>query len=232
MREFDVSRIIAILPISLYVFGYIFGPIVAAPLSELYGRRNVYWSTIPLLLIFTGIAGAAQNVEQLIICRFLAGVGGSAALAIGAGVFAFCLPILVVSAKHQLGTVTDIWSDRKALGRASLAFVIAPFLGPALGTLTGAYIIDQYDGDWRYSLWVVMIICAPIAIMACFLKETSKVRILFLRERKRGVKVQHQQGDTKILFDKIRHAVIRPLTMLVAEVGAPPLRLTSCNLTL
>lgn len=85
MAEFHVSRSVAILPISLYVVGYIFGPLIAAPLSELYGRRNIYWTTIPLLLIFTAVAGSAKSIEQLIIGRFLAGMGGSAALAIGAG---------------------------------------------------------------------------------------------------------------------------------------------------
>ena len=86
-KQFNVSRTVAILPLSLYVFGYIFGPLVAAPISELYGRRNVYWGTIPFLLIFTGVAGSATNIEQLIIGRFLAGVLGSAALAIGAGMY-------------------------------------------------------------------------------------------------------------------------------------------------
>ncbi|KAH8592657.1 putative polyamine transporter 4 [Bisporella sp. PMI_857] len=198
-REYGVSRIVAILPLSLYVLGYVFGPIFAAPVSELYGRRNVYWATIPLLFIFTGIAGAAQSIEQLVIARFLAGAGGSGALAIGAG------------------TVSDLWVDRAAMGRAALGFSIAPFLGPALGTLTGAYIIAQYDNDWRFSQWVILMICGPIAIMICFLKETSKSRILFVREQNRGVIVQHRHGDTKLLIGKIRHAVVRPLSMMFVE---------------
>lgn len=64
-----------------------------------------------------------------------------------------------------------------------------------------------------------MLICAPIAILACFLRETSRVRILFLREQKRGVKIQHHQGDTKILFHKLRRAIARPVTMLFVEVS-------------
>lgn len=100
-----------------------------------------------------------------------------------------------------------------------IAFIIGPFLGPSLGTLTGAYIISEYDNNWRWGLWVIMIICAPIAVMACFLKETSRVRILFLREQKRGVKVQHQEGDTKILIHKLRRAIARPVKMFFVEVS-------------
>ena len=216
-----MSRTVAILPLSLYVLGYMCGPLVAAPISELYGRRNVYWTTIPFLLVFTGVAGSAKNIEQLIIGRFIAGVGGSAALAIGAGTCKsspqrrkYRVTKLII----LQGTVVDIWNDRKALGQAGLIFIIAPFLGPSLGTLAGAYVISQYHNDWRYSLWVIMIICAPVAIMACFLKETLKTRILFLREQKRGVEVQHQEGDTKILFHKLRRAIARPVVMLFVEV--------------
>lgn len=93
------------------------GPLIAAPLSEIFGRRIMYWSTIPFLLAFTAGAGAAQNIATLIICRFLAGVLGSGAIAIGAG------------------SITDIWDAQKDGGPASLLFVLGPFLGPGLGEL-------------------------------------------------------------------------------------------------
>ncbi len=85
MIRFNVSREVAVLPLSTYTLGLTLGPIFAAPLSELYGRRIVYWSTMALLLIFTGIAGAANSFALLTVMRFLAGTGGSAALAVGAG---------------------------------------------------------------------------------------------------------------------------------------------------
>jgi MFS family permease len=73
MKRFNVSREVAVLPLSLFTLGFTIGPSIAAPLSELYGRRNVYWTTMPLLMIFTAIAGAANNIEVLIIFRLLAG---------------------------------------------------------------------------------------------------------------------------------------------------------------
>jgi MFS family permease len=97
--------------------------------------------------------------------------------------------------------------------------VIAPFLGPALGPLTGAYIISEYHNDWRYSMWVVMIIAAPIAFAALFMQETSKARILYLREKKRGIKIPHQTGDTRILLRKLRKSFFRPLRMMFIEVS-------------
>lgn len=91
MKKFDVSREVAVLPLSLYTLGFTIGPSIAAPLSEIYGRRNVYWATLPLLLIFTAIAGSATNMPVLIVFRLLSGLGGSGALAIGAGMF-ICIP--------------------------------------------------------------------------------------------------------------------------------------------
>lgn len=85
MRQYHVEREIAILPLSMYTFGFLLGPLLAAPLSEIFGRRIIYWTTLPILLVFTGIAGASDSIGLLIAMRFLAGMGGSGALAIGAG---------------------------------------------------------------------------------------------------------------------------------------------------
>lgn len=85
MEKFNIGREVAVLPLSLYTLGFTIGPILAAPLSELYGRRSIYWATMPLLLIFTAIAASSTNITILIVFRFLAGFGGSGALAVGAG---------------------------------------------------------------------------------------------------------------------------------------------------
>lgn len=199
MLEFNVSREIALLPLSLYTFGFTLGPVISAPLSEIYGRRIVYWVSMVLLLTFTGIAGASKNITMLIIFRFLAGFGGSGALAVGAG------------------TLSDLWNMQAEGGRASLFYVMAPFLGPALGPLTGAYIIDQYHNNWRYSMWVILIIASPIAIMSCFMKETSGPRIMYLRSKHAGLTAAHIEGDTLILLHKLHNSFLRPLHMMFAE---------------
>lgn len=38
-EHFGVSRVVAILPLTLYVIGLGFGPVIAAPISETYGRE-------------------------------------------------------------------------------------------------------------------------------------------------------------------------------------------------
>jgi MFS family permease len=114
-EHFNVSRELAIVPLSIYALGMGVGPLLAAPLSELYGRRIVYFVSMPLFLAFEAGAGAAQNIQTLIVCRFLASALGTAPLAIGAG------------------SISDVWVLEKDGGFAGMLFILAPFLGPCLG---------------------------------------------------------------------------------------------------
>lgn len=91
MEKYHVEREIAVLPLSMFTCGFLIGPLIAAPLSEIFGRRIIYWTTLPMLFIFLGIAGASNNVPLLIVMRLLAGTGGSGTLAIGAGEAGFIL---------------------------------------------------------------------------------------------------------------------------------------------
>lgn len=108
---------------------------------------------------------------------------------------------------------------------------MAPFLGPVLGPTVGAYIISEYD-NWRFSMWVVLFIAAPIGIASLFMKETLETRILYLREKKKGVKIIHQTGDTRLLARKLFKAFIVPLHMMFVEVSVSHQSLTihSANL--
>ena len=92
MQTFDVDRTVATLGLSLYTFAIALGPLITAPLSEMLGRKPLYISTMGMLIAFIGGAGAAQNIQTLLICRFLAGLLGSGAVAIGAGL---CDPALM-----------------------------------------------------------------------------------------------------------------------------------------
>lgn len=89
MKAFQVSRETAMIPFTLYSLGFTIGPLLCAPLSELYGRRIIYWTTLPLFAIFFSIAASTNHFAVLVIFRFLAGIGGSGSLAVGAGLFPF-----------------------------------------------------------------------------------------------------------------------------------------------
>jgi len=114
MKDFHVSPTVALLPLSLYVFALGFGPLLAAPMSETYGRHVVYLVSTPLGALFTMGAGLSQNIWTLCILRFFAGLTFSPALAIGAG------------------TIADV-SKAEHRAAPSALYILSPFLGPALG---------------------------------------------------------------------------------------------------
>ncbi len=113
-REFQVSRVAATVPFPIFVLGYAFGPIIAAPCSETFGRRVVYRACIPFYAVFILGSGLARTFPTLVICRFLAGLFGSPSLSIGSG------------------TIADIWKPEDPTV-PMVAFIAAPFVGPTMG---------------------------------------------------------------------------------------------------
>jgi MFS family permease len=114
MRDFGISRTVALLGLTFYTLGIGFGPMATAPLSEFYGRRIIYLVSSPIFMLFTLGAGFSKSFYSLVICRFFAGFAGSPALAVGAG------------------TNADLFPPRQRAVATSM-FLAAPFAGPALG---------------------------------------------------------------------------------------------------
>lgn len=111
MAEFSISEEVATLGTSLFVLGFGMGPMVWGPLSELYGRMPPLFFAFAVFAIFQIPVAVAQNIETIMICRFLGGFFGVAPLAIVGGALA------------------DIWGpiDR---GLSIAIFAAATFVGP------------------------------------------------------------------------------------------------------
>lgn len=156
MGYFNVGRTVAISNITLYTVGLACGPLLLAPLSEIYGRRWIYIAASSCLLAFTAGAAAAPNLATFLVCRFLGGFLGSVGIAIGAG------------------TVVDLWPAGKQRAAASLLFVLCPFLAPSIAPIVGAYVLEAHDSDWRWTQWVTLFIGIPICLLVTLMQETSQ----------------------------------------------------------
>ncbi len=64
------------LSLSIFILASAFGPFLAGPLSEMYGRRPVLQLFNLFYLCFNTACGFATSSVQLIVCRFFAGFGG------------------------------------------------------------------------------------------------------------------------------------------------------------
>lgn len=79
-EDFNFGREVATLLISLFVAGYIVGPLLWGPLSEQFGRRPVFLGTF---LVYTGFqvgCALSRNTASILVFRFLGGVFAAAPL--------------------------------------------------------------------------------------------------------------------------------------------------------
>src|ERR1700716_3761595 len=89
MKEFNsTSTTLGSFVVSIYILGFAIGPLILAPLSELYGRVPIYHITNILFIIFNVACALSTRLDMLIGFRFLAGSMGSACLTNGGGTIA------------------------------------------------------------------------------------------------------------------------------------------------
>ncbi|EXJ69737.1 uncharacterized protein A1O5_06808 [Cladophialophora psammophila CBS 110553] len=117
MQRFDVSEEVATLGLPLFVLGFALGPLIGAPLSEVYGRQSIFvisYTTYTTYTAFSVAAACAPNITALLVLRFFASAFGSSSMA------------------NVGGVIADMFSKAER-GLATGLFATAPFLGPALG---------------------------------------------------------------------------------------------------
>ena len=115
MQRFHVVEEIAILGLALYVLGFAIGPILWAPMSEVYGRKLTFVTSYALYIAFTVAAPFAPNITALLLLRFFASAFGS-------------------SAQTNPGAMIADMFITEERGPVMGIFAACPFLGPALGT--------------------------------------------------------------------------------------------------
>lgn len=67
---------------SIFMLGYAVGPFFLGPLSETYGRVKVMQGSNFFYFIFNCACALSQNKTQLLLFRFLSGMGGAAPQAV------------------------------------------------------------------------------------------------------------------------------------------------------
>jgi MFS transporter, DHA2 family, multidrug resistance protein len=130
------------------VTAYAIGNVIIIPmtswLSQQFGRRNYFAASIIIFTIFSFLCGNASSIEQLIIFRFLQGVGGGA--------------LLVTSQT----IITESYPVEKR-GMAQAIYGMGVIIGPTLGPPLGGYITDHLT--WPYIFYINI----PLGIIAALL---------------------------------------------------------------
>jgi multidrug resistance protein len=134
VESFGCTEEVAILQVSLMVFGFMIGPLLWSPLSELFGRKPVYVIALFIYSIFNIPCAVAKNIETVLVCRFFGGFFASCALTLAGG------------------SISDLFPT-ETRGYAIAYFAAAPYAGPVLGPLVGGW-ISVGTQNWRWIYWV------------------------------------------------------------------------------
>jgi len=203
-KEFNVSEEVGLITITVFVVGFGVGPMIFAPLSEIYGRRIIYASTLLLAVVFVIPCAVAKNIGTLIVCRAIDGI-------------AFSAPMTLVG-----GTLADLWRNEER-GVPMAAFSAAPFIGPAIGPLVGGFLSDA--AGWRWLYWIQLIAAFVVWVLITFtVPETYAPTILARRaaklrkETKDDTHVTEQDLDVRPLSERLVIFLIRPFQLLFGEL--------------
>ncbi|KIM80267.1 hypothetical protein PILCRDRAFT_73402 [Piloderma croceum F 1598] len=204
--DFNVSNEISYLVTSLFLCGYILGPILWGPGSELLGRRLILVITmIAFTLLHLG-QSLAPNIQTLLVTRFLSGVFGAGPLSTWGGV------------------IVDIWPTA-GRGPSTALFTASVFWGTAIGPLFGSFITESRLG-WRWVFWAIMIYAALCTILTVLIfPETYEP--LLLQQKAQGLRRMDPAATKKIYAEHERHdwsikgilrrTLYRPFSLLAME---------------
>lgn len=204
IEQFNCSSEVVTLGISLFVLGFAIGPLLWAPLSEMYGRQVLFFGTYAMLTAFNAGAAGSQNIQTLIILRFFAGAFGSSPLTNAGGVIA------------------DMFTADQR-GMAMSVFAAAPFLGPSIGPIVGGFVGETVG--WRWVEGVCAIFTGVLWILgALTIPETYAPVILRRRAAKLSAitgkvyksRIEVDKGPKK-LSAEFKTALSRPWILLFRE---------------
>lgn len=135
---------------SIFLLGWMCGGIIFGILGDRLGRVRSMIFSILLYAAFTGLAGLAQNWEQLAVCRFLTGLGIGGEL---------------VSISTFLAEVWPTRSRAIAVGVLITSYQAGVFIAGSINTLFH---------DWRIAFWIGTLPALLVIWMRMAMKESER----------------------------------------------------------
>ncbi len=134
--------------ISWVITAYSLANVIIVPmtswLSQQFGRRNYFAASVIIFTVCSFLCGNATNIWELVVFRFIQGLGGGA--------------LLVTSQT----IITESWPvEKRAMSQA--IYTLGVIVGPTLGPPIGGYIVDHYS--WPFIFYINI----PVGIIATLL---------------------------------------------------------------
>jgi MFS transporter, DHA2 family, multidrug resistance protein len=134
--------------ISWVITAYSIANVIIVPmtswLSQQFGRRNYFAASIIIFTVSSFLCGNSSGIVELILFRFIQGLGGGA--------------LLVTSQT----IITESYPPEKRAMAQSI-YVLGVIIGPTLGPPLGGYIVDNFS--WPYIFYINI----PVGVIAALL---------------------------------------------------------------
>ncbi|KAL2139655.1 hypothetical protein VTI28DRAFT_4880 [Corynascus sepedonium] len=163
-QDLDASPESATLGLSLFLLGFVLGPLVWAPSSEAFGRQAILVSTTTVHVVLNIAACFSPTLPILLVLRLLSGAFGAATLT------------------NSGAVIADIFPPRER-GLAITVYALVPLFAPVLGPMVGTYVSGVWGWRWSMALMALMSATA-LAVAAFVLPETYAPFLLDKRARR------------------------------------------------
>jgi len=204
--EFNVGNQVAVLGTTLFLFGFGLGPLLWAPLSEVYGRRIAVLTPMFVAICFSFGSAVAKDFQTLMITRFF-------------GAFFASAPVT-----NTGGVLGDLYSPAwRAMAMAGYAMAVVG--GPCLGPIVSAAFVTNPSLGWRWTEYFTGILQASILFIdLLFIDESYPPKLLIYKARR----LRHETGNwalhTKFeewdvsIKELSKKFLIRPIQLLMTPI--------------
>ncbi|KZM26874.1 transmembrane transport [Ascochyta rabiei] len=195
--EFDVGDQVAVLGTTLFLFGFGTGPLLWAPLSEVFGRKTAVLTPMFVAVCFSFGSATAKDFQTLMLTRFF-------------GAFFASAPVT-----NTGGVLGDLFSpDWRALALAGYARPI----------VSAAFVADPSLG-WRWTEYLTGIIQGAILIVdVIFVDECYPPKLLVYKARRLrhttgnwALHAQFEEWDVSFV-QLCRKFLVRPVQLLMTPI--------------
>ena len=201
LHDFSTSnRLLSTILVSVWEVGEAIGPLLTAPLSEIFGRLPLYNATNVVFVVFSIACAVSSNIDMLIAFRFLNGIG-DASQALNASI------------------VGDLFvQEERGLAIAVMGF--PPLVGPVAGPVIGGYLAQSLGWRWNFWLSAIMGAVCEVGFLVLF-RETYEPAILRKKAARLRKKSRSDGFYSKHDFTRgssvaiLRDAIVRPAMMLM-----------------
>ena len=154
-NEWDVSAGEKSLITSSAIIGSFIGAAVLGNLTDRFGRKAMYVIDLLAFVVFAALTAFSQDVWQLIIFRFLLGIGIGADYPISA-------------------TIVSEFASKKGRGKLSTSLGAMWFVGAVAAYLVGLAVLPLGDYAWRALLLVGAVFALIVFIFRVQLPESPR----------------------------------------------------------